>query len=152
MKNKFTTKQILFVVLAILLIPNGVVGKSRFGTIVKYKGDIRVQRSGETEKEKVVTTGYEVNANDMLLVGPKSRVFLQMEDKSRIVLFQKTVIRPENVNTLKLIQGKTALNIKKRKSKKKKRFSVRTTSAIVGVRGTRFLVKAEAEDLSLIHI
>jgi hypothetical protein len=127
---------------------NSVQAEGFFGKILKFIGEIRIMRPGETKKIKVDSANYEVKPNETVLVGPGSKIFMQMPDKSRMVLFEKTAIQPKNKNLLKIIQGKVAFNIKKRPLSRKK-FTVRTVNASIGVKGTRFLTEYRDEDTQI---
>ncbi|MCP4754830.1 MAG: FecR domain-containing protein [Proteobacteria bacterium] len=141
-------RYLIAVVILILLMPEASWASEVFGKIVKITGSVQVSRPGVSEIITVDRTGFPVHQSDTILTGPDSRVMLQMKDDSRLILLSDSRLELENVQLVKVSLGRLLLDIV-RKLTSGKRLRVETSRAIIGVKGTRFMVEADKDDANV---
>ena len=130
------------------------------GTLLLEKGIVKLRRDNKDKIIKVIGTKVEIFSKDSLQTGKDSLVKIVFTGKDdAIKLFSQTFFLVESISKEKT---ETRLNtgsarfvvtpgLKIRK-KSRKRFRVRTANAIIGVKGTDFLLSTGAEETKLLTI
>jgi len=104
--------------------------------IIKIEGDVKILRSGEIKKSKAEKNS-DLFKDDMVVTEKDSVAVLVFADKSKVVLDEKSKLKIEGFDNLKQDGGKVFYSIKKRGAHGLK---VATNFAVIGVKGTKFLV------------
>ncbi|MDQ6975109.1 MAG: FecR family protein [Mariprofundaceae bacterium] len=116
------------------------------GTVVTVGGDAQVERAGARIP---VTLGQALFQSDTIITGAKGRVKLMMADKSKVYIGSRTkislstyVVEEKGLikATLDMAWGKARFFVNKLVSRKSS-FEVRTSTAVLGVRGTGWLTE-----------
>ncbi len=118
------------------------------GTIKKLNGDVRVQRNGQLEE---VAVGTHVCAGDVIRTGKDGAVGLSFVEGTRVSLGRASEITVNDI-AFKPRQKKYAFDVFLKKGTAvytsgklgklaPEKVKFRTPKAIVGVRGTKFMVK-----------
>jgi hypothetical protein len=116
-----------------------------FGQIVKYEGSVKVLRH-ETNKSFFVTqVPFAIFKNDKLFTGKNSKAFLSLSDNSKMVVLSKTEFIVRDITLIKMSVGKVIMDIVRRTVRRFKRFRIKTASAVIGVKGTRFMVNSSGK-------
>jgi hypothetical protein len=136
----------LMMMLSLIAIPTShVYAASSIGRIVHTYGPAWVQRGATREK---ATKGQVVLRNDSIVTGPRGRVKIVMGDGSKVYIGAKSRVslRKYSLRGSKLLSasihmlwGKARFFVNKLKTRGSF-FRVRTPTAVLGVRGTKFLV------------
>jgi hypothetical protein len=108
--------------------------------IEKYQGSVNLHENSQKKGALVTQEKTPLYVKDILSTRGNANAFLQLSDGSQVILQENSAIRIEGVETMKVDKGKVLFKIKKRK-KNQKKFKVSTDLAIIGVRGTEFLVE-----------
>jgi hypothetical protein len=138
------------VLAAALAVAGGVAMAEDIGQIKIAKGDVAVERNGQL---LIATVGMRLAASDVLKTGPTGSVGVTMSDDSLLSAGPNSILvldRYEFDSTTN--QGKLDASLRKgslavisgRIAKQSpEAMTVRTPSAILGVRGTEFVVTAD---------
>ncbi|WP_416896554.1 MAG: FecR domain-containing protein [Minwuia sp.] len=121
--------------------------------IQQMKGDVEVARDGERQS---VTSGYGLEVSDVIHTGPDSAAGLQFTDGALVALGSETEYALESYEfdaaadrgSFDSSISRGTLSIRSGRIAKKgvDRMRVRTPATILGVRGTRFMVRVDPED------
>lgn len=110
------------------------------GTITNMKGLTKVLKPGEVKKVKV-KKGYEIQPGDILLTYKRTKTEIELKDKSKLVLDAKSKVLFASANEIAQEGGRVFYEIRKRG--KAQGIKVKTAFAIIGVKGTKFIVNDE---------
>lgn len=125
---------LLIAIFLLLLFPFNLIAYE--ARVVKYSGDVIVvpySKSPTPAKE-----GFELFEKDTVKTGDNGWVALELSDKSKINLGNKTQItiyRDKNKLEVQLDKGKLKANVKKVKDRE---VTFKTSTAVAGIRGTEF--------------
>ncbi|MDD9903747.1 MAG: FecR domain-containing protein [Rhodospirillaceae bacterium] len=119
------------------------------GKIKTLKGEVEIVRDGKAIKAK---PGDELEQADTVQTGPNSSVGIVFADKTRFSAGPRSSIeltqfqfnaskRTQNAFHTKLKRGTLAITSGRIAKKSPNAMTVRTPATILGVRGTRFLVR-----------
>ncbi|MDX2470587.1 MAG: FecR domain-containing protein [SAR324 cluster bacterium] len=126
------------------------------GTLKISKGVVKIRRAGKDMMFKGQKE-IEIFKNDEIQTGSDSKAFVHLSRADdRINLFSGTFFKVGSASadstevTMKI--GKAKFKIKKpaKGKKRKRRFSVRTANAVIGVKGTEFLLGVNATETNLL--
>jgi hypothetical protein len=109
------------------------------GSIAQLKGTVKVQSEGSIKKSKIAA-GFEINDGDLIVTSDKSAAKIQLLDGSDLVLDQKSSIHFHSGTNAEQTGGKIFYKITSRDAKNS--LSVKTPFAIIGIKGTTFIVNA----------
>lgn len=148
MKKTLKTIVILSIILAIAMPNSYVLGKTnvRNATITSFSGDVNIMKSGG-EKVFAAKKGMKLTHGDRIITGKNSWLKLDVDGDKELKVGAKTYISLEELTYdgsgektgVKLFKGKLWTNIKKKLGTDDE-FEIRTPNAIMGARGTKFLV------------
>lgn len=138
----------LFALGATLLLSTSVFADENYGTLMVSKGEITVTRAdGKTEKGRI---GLKVYSKDSVTAGKDSRAKIVFVDKNvmNISPESKVVIESYRADSsgdnrgaeLSVAYGKIRNTVNQKYDGEKSKFTVKTPSAVAGVRGTDFMV------------
>lgn len=130
-----------------ILLSFSVYAATPVGNLVISKGKIKLRRDNTDLIINKLNVPVDVFNLDEIQTGDKTKVSINLTSKSdQIELFSQSFFKIENVSedeTLTSMSiGKAKIKVKKtlKKRKKKKKFSVKTTNALIGVKGTEFVL------------
>ncbi len=109
------------------------------GTVTKYDGRIKILHEG-TIKKNLIHKQQKIVAGDLLLSSKKSYAVITLVDKSQIVMDANSVLHFASLNSLNQKKGKIFYKITPRKAKNF--LKIKTAFAIIGIKGTTFVVNA----------
>ena len=121
------------------------------GFVAAVRGEVSIERGTETHVARI---GFMVQAGDVLLTGPKSRLKVLLSDDSVLALGSKSRLEikrhlfeknGKRSTSLRLVRGQIRALVHKMVADKKPDFEVRTRTAVAGVRGTEFALDAGAD-------
>jgi len=153
-------KYIGFIFLLSLVITVSLSSRSKkaSGKILKVDGKYAFIKYGT--KWKRLKTNYNIYNGSEIKTGKKTRIIIKFSDNSELRIAQKSKIKIEkafvkspeerSISTL-LIIGKLWAKVSKSKNKNKN-FTIKTTNATAGVRGTSFSVSFNDDKSSVISL
>ena len=109
---------------------------TNLGQVVKLNGSVKLLKADSIKKSKV-NLGDFLYKNDMLITLSKARAVVMLSDGSKVILDPKSKLKVLGKSDLEQEEGKIYYHIKKRSAKGLK---VKTNFAIIGVKGTKFIV------------
>ncbi len=130
----------------VLILPSEAYAATAVGSVVTVSGDAQVERAG---KRVAITLHQAVFQSDTIITGAKGRVKLTMIDKSKVYIGSRTKILLSKYDvgdkgfiqaSLDMAWGKARFFVNKLVSRKSS-FEVRTSTAVLGVRGTGWLTE-----------
>ncbi|MDP6873789.1 MAG: FecR domain-containing protein [Alphaproteobacteria bacterium] len=136
--------------LAILLLALPATAWAEIGRIKLTIGQTSVQRDGKTAPARVEQA---VETSDVIITGKDGRIGIVFKDNSRfsagpnsrieLTIFKFNPGKRDGEFITKLDQGTLAMISGKIAKQRKDAMKVRTPASILGVRGTKFLVKVD---------
>lgn len=117
-----------------------------FATINKVEGTAKVQHKDSIKKSKL-KAGSTLNQGDTVLTYRNAKVVLTMSDKTKIVVNEYAKLQLLTHDEYTQSGGKVFFKVTKRKGGKG--LKVKTPFAIIGVKGTEFVVTDDDKDKSL---
>jgi hypothetical protein len=135
----------------------GAAKKVQVGTVQELAGRATITHQGET-KSVVVRKDMPIYQNDEIKTMPGGKVRILLLDESVIsvasgtkLIISEYVFSPEKKERrglLKVMWGKVKCVVNDLSGYRTKKFNVNTETAVIGVRGTEFLVWAKAKSLT----
>ena len=113
---------------------------SSLGIVQKVEGIVKVKHEDSIRKLKV-KRGYVIEPGDILSTFRHSYAVLKLDDNSSVVLGERAVIAFDNANDWRQNNGKIYYKITSKDVKN--RLKIKTNFAIIGIKGTTFVVSAE---------
>ena len=114
---------------------------SSLGIVQKVDGIVKVKHKDSIKKMKV-KKGYEIRPGDIISTFRHSHAVLKLADKSSVVLDERSVIAFDAALDWKQKLGKVYYKITSKDVKNK--LKIKTNFAIIGIKGTTFVVGADA--------
>ena len=118
---------------------------SAVGTIESVKGSVKVKSEGSFKKSKL-KVGSEIKSGDLITTSKKGTAILKLSDGSTLVLDVSSSIHFASSTDAEQTSGKIYYKITSRDAKNS--LKVKTPFAIIGIKGTTFIVNA-TEDASV---
>lgn len=149
--------------LSLFIVSGDSVGKSKkpVGSVVSWMGDVLIYAEGSS-KSKTILSMEPVFKGDTIVTAKRSKAKLLMKDDSIISIAPLTRLvvkdyefsekKRKRVSYLKILSGTARGVINKFFSKKNSIFQIETPTAVVGVKGTDFIVKSTRDGTEIITI
>ncbi len=133
---------IISVMISLLILGCAREKKVEFGIVTLFYGDIKIEKQGKIVNPEIKMV---LRSGDKINVGSKSRIDMQLGNFGIIRINQNSEVEMERLlkettDDLKLLLRTGQVLCKLEKLKKAQSFSVETPTAVVGVRGTIFIV------------
>lgn len=109
------------------------------GNVEQFKGNVKVKNEGSIKKSKV-SQGLEIKAGDLISTAKKATAQLKLADGSILILDQSSSIYFASATDAEQTDGKVYYKITSRDAKNS--LKVKTPFAIIGIKGTTFIVNA----------
>ena len=111
--------------------------------VQKVDGIVKVKHKKSIRKMKV-KKGYKVQQGDIISTYRKSHLVLQLLDRSKIALDERSTIAFSDANHIAQKEGKVYYKITHRQ--KKNHLKIKTQFAIIGIKGTTFIVDTQKNE------
>lgn len=138
----------LLIVFSFVLFATLIAQAETTGTLMVVKGDVTII-DGQTKESKPAKLGMKVRQGDTIVAGKDSRAKIVMADQNTInispdskVSLDKYVYDPAKDKKdvmLNVLYGKIRSSVEQKYDGEKNKFTVKTPTAVAGVRGTDFL-------------
>jgi len=109
------------------------------GSVESVKGSVKIKSEGSFKKSKVVV-GLEVKEGDLITTSKKASLLIKLTDGSVVVVDSSSSIHFQKDNLIAQDGGKIFYKITSRSAKNS--LKVKTPFAIIGIKGTQFVVNA----------
>jgi len=116
------------------------------GSVEKVEGSVKVKSQGSIKKSKI-KIGQKIQAGDLITTSRKGKTVIKLVDGSSIVLDISTSVHFASNNAIDQKSGKVFYNITSRNAKNS--LKVKTPFAIIGIKGTTFVVNSSEEKKSV---
>ena len=123
-----------------------VVGAKIVGTIDGMKGIVKINREGMIKKINALK-GTKIQKGDLVTTTSSATAFLKLIDGSNVVLDKSSSIQFTNLNEAEQKSGRVYYKITSRSANNS--LDVKTPFAIIGIKGTTFIVNTEDQDKSI---
>lgn len=107
------------------------------GTVESVSGSVKVKSEGSIKKTKI-KVGHNIKAGDLVTTSKKSKAVIKLTDGSSVVLDISSSVHFASTNSIEQKSGKVFYNITSRNAKNS--LKVKTPFAIIGIKGTTFVV------------
>ena len=153
-------RNVLLILLLLLLSGSPVFSATQVGTMVLKNGMVKLRRAGADTIHKEVGKEISLSNLDEIQTGALSHVTIHLTAKGdNIELFSQSFFKIDNVDKdtsgVSMSIGKAKFTIPKGKrplKRGKRRFRVKTANALVGVKGTEFVLATGAEETNLLTL
>jgi len=153
-------QNILLILLLFLLSGSPVFSATEVGTMVLKKGMVKLRRAGADTIHREVGKKISLSNLDEIQTGALSQVTIHLTAKGdNIELFSQSFFKIDKVDKdtsgVSMSIGKAKFRIPKGKrplKRGRRRFRVKTANALVGVKGTEFVLATGAEETNLLTI
>lgn len=130
-------KYLLVYVLIVIFMSPEVFANEYWGRIVKFSGPVHVI-GAKGEKRTLEENRYKVKNGQSVYTGKKGNVVIKFSDGGIVILNQNSRFKVIKPNLYSHLKGKIYYAFKKMMTKKKK--MIRSKTAVIGVRGTTFII------------
>lgn len=134
-----------FIVLSFLLVPFSAVGAEGIAVLEKLEGDVRIYREGEQLKGPLAK-GVSLSKGDRIETGADGEVLIKYEDGSVFLLKKLASIELQGSRSVFAKSGRAIFSIIKSAIRS---FDVKSETAVMGVKGTLFLVDADGAKVNV---
>ncbi|MBT5934629.1 FecR domain-containing protein [Sulfurimonas sp.] len=124
----------IFISIMTLLNASGIIGN-----VGKISGIVKVKSDGSIKKSKVYV-GFDVKAGDLITTSKKASAVISLSDGSSLVLDASSSVHFKSLQDTEQTSGKVYYKITSRNAKNT--LKVKTPFAIIGIKGTTFVVDA----------
>lgn len=121
--------------------------KSEVAVLDKYEGTVKHLPDGAVKGIKVRRNKLVLKVNDGLQTKRKSKAFLSLVDGSKIILTERSHIHFDGLSKVSTTEGRVLFHIQKKGGLKG--FEIATGTAVIGVKGTKFLVDSQGDKLNV---
>ncbi len=136
----------IWVLFAALTIAVPALASDPAGNIIQCQGTVMVFRNGAVQGERA-SNGMALYIGDQARSLTESEARVHLVDGSRILLSEKSTLVLEGFDTIGVENGRVLFDIKKRGALQGMR--VKTATALIGVKGTRFAVDRDSKDVAI---
>jgi len=116
------------------------------GSVEKVKGSVKVKNEASIRKSRV-KAGLEIKAGDIITTSKNAFAKIKLKDGSQLVLNENSSIAFSSIVNIEQKSGKIYYKISSRDAKNS--LKVKTPFAIIGIKGTTFIINATKGDASL---
>lgn len=110
------------------------------GQVQKVDGSVKVKSNGSFKKSRI-KSGYEIKSGDLITTSKKANAVLKLVDGSILVIDASSTIHFKDEKNAEQTKGKIFYKITSRNAKNS--LKVKTPFAIIGIKGTTFIVSAD---------
>lgn len=137
-------KKTILILAMVASIPSLASAGEIFGKIVQFKRDVTVVRTDSGSSEKVNRNDITIFVGDSIKTGERSKVYIILEDTSRLIVNEKTTFKAEKIHQVRVNKGSALFKIARKVRKiTRRQFRVKTPTAIIGVKGTQYMVQLD---------
>ena len=116
------------------------------GSVENLKGSVKVKSKNSIRKVKI-QKGFKIVKGDLIITSRHAFAKIKLTDSSEIVLDESSTISFDSVHDADQKGGKVYYRITSRDARNS--LKIRTQFAIIGVKGTTFIISATKKDSSL---
>lgn len=144
--------------LVLLLFLCSLVSAQEIGTVELVQGSVRLKRTSHSEILKEPGTVKNLFRSDTLQTGPETVVRVELNDKEdEVELRSNSYLELSDIapatTTVKLLTGKAGFKVSRLgRIEGQRNFRVRTVHAVVGVRGTEFVMGVSGTQTSVLTL
>ena len=113
------------------------------GVIAKLSGMVKVLEEGSIKKKRA-RSGFEIKRGDMVITYGEATAIVALMDGSKIVLDGGSMVHFASAKEIDHKEGSIYYNIVKRDAKNS--LNVKTRFAIIGIKGTTFIINDDPEN------
>ncbi len=120
-----------------------VMASNVIGSVESLKGSVKVKSENSIKKSRV-KAGFEVKAGDLIITSKNAFAKIKLKDNSIVVLDESSSILFASSYDAQQNSGKIYYKITSRDAKNS--LKVKTPFAIIGIKGTTFIINASKDD------
>jgi ferric-dicitrate binding protein FerR (iron transport regulator) len=139
----------LWFITIFLMVFTAVSNAQDVATIVEYQGKVTIHQVGSPRGEKVSEAPVSVDYTQKVRTYSNSKARIKLKDGSKILVAEKATVDFRDERNIEVKSGRVFFSINKREAAKS--LNVITKTAVIGVKGTRFMVEA-TEDSATVHL
>ncbi len=140
--------KVLMALVLLLVNVNISYAADKAGEINKYKGKIKVFKEGEIWGQSVKKRNHELFVKDVVKTKRRAMAHITFIDGSEAYMKEKSILEIEKIKDIAVGGGRVIFNVKEQGS-----FlgwiSIITKTAVIGVKGTRFLVDVDKDKVQI---
>ncbi|QSZ40865.1 iron dicitrate transport regulator FecR [Sulfurimonas aquatica] len=129
----------LFIISLFLSLSASLIASTIVGSVQKVSGIVKVKSTDSIKKSKIIS-GFEIKEGDLISTSRKASAVIALVDGSSIVLDASSSVHFKSAKNAEQTSGKVYYKITSRDAKNT--LKVKTPFAIIGIKGTIFVVNA----------
>ena len=143
--DQFMKKIIIFIIL--IFITEGVSSPIPIGKLVAFEGKVIIYHKDDIRGFKVIKNYIDIFTEDVIKTKSNSTALLRLNDKSKVVLTEKSIIEIPASNNINIIKGEILFNVTRQEDIHG--LQILTEVATIGVKGTVFAVIANNNTVNI---
>jgi hypothetical protein len=121
------------------------------GNITDYEGKVTLHKEGSPRGKKVKRAPTEIKSGQFIRTYAGSKARVKLVDDSKILVTEKSTLEFEDDQNLSVQNGQVLFSINKREATRS--LNIITKTAVIGVKGTAFLVDIDEElEEGILHL
>lgn len=140
-------KRLMNVLFIILVFASLAVANQVAGTIEKFDGRVIVYKPGAV-RGIPASGALPLSKGDAVRTFKNSNAYIKFADGSKIVVTENSILNIKDIQTVNLRDGKVVFAIQKQENKEGVKIATKT--AIIGVKGTQFLVNVAKGEVDVV--
>lgn len=117
------------------------------GNVVEVQGKVTIHNEGSPRGKRITTTPTDVGLNQFVRTYSNSKARVTLADDSKVLITESSTLEFKDDQNIQLNEGKVLFSINKRDATRS--LNVITKTAVIGVKGTRFLVETRGDEAFL---
>ncbi len=109
------------------------------GSVELVKGNVKIKSEGSFKKSKL-SLGSEIKSGDLIMTSRKATAVIRLRDGSALALDERSTLHFASLNSAEQKKGRIYYKITSRDAKNS--LKIKTPFAIIGIKGTTFIVEA----------
>ncbi len=136
-------KKLLVTILLVLFALTGLNANSIIGNVKFVDGRVKVKSEGSLKKSKLFIDS-EIKKGDLVTTSKNSKAIIKLIDETVLILDESSTLHLISLNDTAQESGKVYYKVTSRDAKNSLR--VKTPFAIIGIKGTTFIIEAGKKD------
>ncbi|MDC2889109.1 FecR family protein [Psychrosphaera algicola] len=117
------------------------------GNVVDIDGKVTIHNEGSPRGKRIKKTPQDIELNQFVRTYANSKARVTLTDNSKILVTESSTLEFQDDQNIVVNEGKILFSINKREATRS--LNVITKTAVIGVKGTRFLVETRGDEAFL---
>lgn len=130
-----------------LLFANVTLADEVLGSVTEFEGKVTLHKEGSPRGKRIKSAPTELTADQFIRTYSNSKARIKLADDSKVLVTESSTLEFKDDQNIAVNSGRVLFSINKREATRS--LNILTKTAVIGVKGTKFLVEANAEEAFL---